>query len=185
MNWFEWAKEYLANWKAQAANPNLFAEEIGIMLTPRAQQVLALSRKEAGRLNHNFVGTEHLLLGLIKLGQGIAVNVLHKLGLDFNTVRMEVEKLAPHSNGSQDFYNLPYTPRAKRVLRLAEKDAKALHHTYLGTEHILLGLLAEGDGVAGKVFKKFNLNLKQVREEILKELDPNFPSEDDDQKGKR
>jgi ATP-dependent Clp protease ATP-binding subunit ClpC len=142
--------------------------------TPRAQQVLALARKEADRFNHNFVGTEHLLLGLIKLGQGVAVNVLQKIGLDLETVRMEVEKLVGTGPDQKMIGNIPYTPRVKKVLSLAAKEAKALNHTYVGTEHILLGLLREGDGVAARVLKNMDVDIEQTRQEILKELDPNF-----------
>src|SRR6266849_2658101 len=144
--------------------------------TPRAQQVLALARKEADRFNHNFVGTEHLLLGLIKLGQGVAVNVLQKLGLDLETVRMEVEKQVGTGPDQKMIGNIPYTPRVKKVLALAGKEAKALNHTYVGTEHILLGLLREGDGVAARVLKNLDVDIEQTRQEILKELDPNFAS---------
>src|SRR5882762_1683467 len=144
--------------------------------TPRAQQVLALARKEADRFNHNFVGTEHLLLGLIKLGQGVAVNVLQKLGLDLDTVRMEVEKQVGTGPDQKMIGNIPYTPRVKKVLALAAKEAKALNHTYVGTEHILLGLLREGDGVAARVLKNLDVDIEQTRQEILKELDPNFAS---------
>src|SRR6478609_6707624 len=144
--------------------------------TPRAQQVLALARKEADRFNHNFVGTEHLLLGLIKLGQGVAVNVLQKMGLDLETVRMEVEKQVGTGPDQKMIGNLPYTPRVKNVLALASKEAKALNHTYVGTEHILLGLLREGDGVAARVLKNLDVDIEQTRQEILKELDPNFAS---------
>jgi ATP-dependent Clp protease ATP-binding subunit ClpC len=142
--------------------------------TPRAQQVLALARKEADRFNHNFVGTEHLLLGLIKLGQGVAVNVLQKMGLDLETVRMEVEKQVGTGPDQKLIGNIPYTPRVKKVLSLAAKEAKALNHTYVGTEHILLGLLREGDGVAARVLKNLDVDIEQTRQEILKELDPNF-----------
>src|SRR5512134_592352 len=144
--------------------------------TPRAQQVLALARKEADRFNHNFVGTEHLLLGLIKLGQGVAVNVLQKMGLDLETVRMEVEKQVGTGPDQKMIGNIPYTPRVKKVLALAAKEAKALNHTYVGTEHILLGLLREGDGVAARVLKNMDVDIEQTRQEILKELDPNFNS---------
>src|SRR5215216_2049395 len=144
--------------------------------TPRAQQVLALARKEADRFNHNFVGTEHLLLGLIKLGQGVAVNVLQKMGLDLETVRMEVEKQVGTGPDQKMIGNIPYTPRVKKVLSLAAKEAKALNHTYVGTEHILLGLLREGDGVAARVLKNMDVDIEQTRQEILKELDPNFNS---------
>ena len=142
--------------------------------TPRAQQVLALARKEADRFNHNFVGTEHLLLGLIKLGQGVAVNVLQKMGLDLETVRQEVEKEVRAGSEQKVAGNIPYTPRVKKVLSLATKEAKALNHTYVGTEHILLGLLREGDGVAAKVLKNLEVDIEQCRQEILKELDPQF-----------
>src|SRR5687768_2710807 len=147
--------------------------------TPRAQQVLALARKEADRFNHNFVGTEHLLLGLIKLGQGVAVNVLQKLGLDLETVRMEVEKQVGTGPDQKMIGNIPYTPRVKKVLALAAKEAKALNHTYVGTEHILLGLLREGDGVAARVLKNLDVDIEQTRQEILKELDPNFTSQEE------
>jgi ATP-dependent Clp protease ATP-binding subunit ClpC len=149
--------------------------------TPRAQQVLALARKEADRFNHNFVGTEHLLLGLIKLGQGVAVNVLQKLGLDLDTVRMEVEKQVGTGPDQKMIGNIPYTPRVKKVLALAAKEAKALNHTYVGTEHILLGLLREGDGVAARVLKNLDVDIEQTRQEILKELDPHFASADEPQ----
>src|SRR3954465_5630560 len=147
--------------------------------TPRAQQVLALARKEADRFNHNFVGTEHLLLGLIKLGQGVAVNVLQKMGLDLETVRMEVEKQVGTGPDQKMIGNIPYTPRVKKVLALAGKEAKALNHTYVGTEHILLGLLREGDGVAARVLKNLDVDIEQTRQEILKELDPNFSAQED------
>jgi ATP-dependent Clp protease ATP-binding subunit ClpC len=143
-------------------------------LTPRAQQVLALARKEADRFNHNFVGTEHLLLGLIKLGQGVAVNVLLKLGLDLDTVRLEVEKQVGTGPDQKVMGSIPFTPRVKKVLSLAAKEAKALNHTYVGTEHLLLGLLREGDGVAARVLKTLDVDIEQTRQEILRELDPNF-----------
>jgi len=147
--------------------------------TPRAQQVLALARKEADRFNHNFVGTEHLLLGLIKLGQGVAVNVLQKMGLDLDTVRLAVEKEVGTGPDQKLAGNIPYTPRVKKVLALASKEAKALNHTYVGTEHILLGLLREGDGVAARVLKNLEVDIEQTRQEILKELDPNFAAQEE------
>src|SRR5437016_1617603 len=142
--------------------------------TPRAQQALALARKEADQLNHNFVGSEHLLLGLIKLGQGVAVNVLFKLGLDLEAVRAEVKKQVGTGPDQKIIGNIPYTPRVKNVLALAAKEARALNHTYVGTEHILLGLLGENDGPAWRVLKAFRVDSERVRQEILKELEPNF-----------
>jgi ATP-dependent Clp protease ATP-binding subunit ClpC len=159
------------------------SEESTNNFTPRAQQVLALARKEADRFNHNFVGTEHLLLGLIKLGQGVAVNVLQKLGLDLETVRMEVEKQVGTGPDQKMIGNIPYTPRVKKVLALAAKEAKALNHTYVGTEHILLGLLREGDGVAARVLKNLDIDIEQTRQEILKELDPNFTAQEEQPPG--
>jgi len=142
--------------------------------TPRAQQVIALAKKEADRFNHNFVGTEHLLLGLIKLGQGVAVNVIQKMGLDLETVRLEVEKQVGVGPDQKLIGSIPFTPRVKKVISLAAKEAKMLNHTYVGTEHILLGLLREGDGVAARVLKNLDVDIEQTRQEILKELDPNF-----------
>ena len=152
--------------------------------TPRAQQVLALARKEADRFNHNYVGTEHLLLGLIKLGQGVAVNVLQKMGLDPEIVRQEVEKQVGTGPENKMSGNIPYTPRVKKVLALAGKEAKALQHSYVGTEHILLGLLREGEGVAARVLTSLEVDLERTRNEVLKELDPNFtPSDEGDEEG--
>ena len=142
--------------------------------TPRAAQALALSRKEADRFNHNFVGTEHLLLGLIALDQGVAVTVLGKLGLNLESVRKEIEQQVGKGPDQKMIGNIPYTPRVKKVLALADKERSALNHSYLGTEHILLGLLREGDGVAARVFKNLDVNLEQTRVQILKELDPNY-----------
>jgi formylglycine-generating enzyme required for sulfatase activity len=142
--------------------------------SPHAQQVLALARKEADRFSHNFVGTEHLLLGLIKLGQGVAVNVLQRMGLDLEMVRQEVEKEVRGGAEGKVSGNIPYTPRVKKVLSLAAKEAKVLNRTYVGTEHILLGVLREGDGVAAKVLKNLDVDIEQCRQEILKELDPGF-----------
>ena len=142
--------------------------------TPRAQQVLALARKEADRFNHNLIGTEHLLLGLIKLGQGVAVNVLQKMGLDLETVRMEVEKAVGTGPDQKMIGNIPYTPRVKKVLDLAKREAKNLNHTYIGTEHILLGLLREGDGVAARILRELDVDIEQTRQEVLRELDPEF-----------
>ena len=142
--------------------------------TPRAQQVLALARKEADRFHHNYVGTEHILLGLIKLGQGVAVSVLQKMGLDLETVRNAVEKQVGTGTETKTQGSIPYTPRVKKVLALAGKEAKALSHSYVGTEHILLGLLREGEGVAARVLKSLDVDIERTRNEILRELDPQF-----------
>ncbi len=148
--------------------------------TPRAQQVLALARKEADRFNHNYIGTEHVLLGLIKLGQGVAVSVLQRMGLDLESVRMEVEKEVGTGPDQKSSPNIPYTPRVKKVLALANKEAKQLNHSYVGTEHILLGLLREGEGMASRVLTSLNVDLQTTRNEVLAEIDPNFSAEESD-----
>ena len=140
--------------------------------TPRAQRALAFARKEADRFNHNFVGTEHLLLGLIKLQYCTAVNVLRDLGVNLDQVRLEIEKVSHTSTDQAHSGNIPYTPRVKKVLALASREAKTLNHTYLGTEHILLGLLREGDGVAAKLLLSMSVDIEQVRQEIQRELTP-------------
>jgi ATP-dependent Clp protease ATP-binding subunit ClpA len=170
VNWFK------SFWKALTAplSPDLSHHSLETInnSTPRAQQVLALARVEADRLHHSFVGTEHLLLGLIRLGQGTAVTVLGKMGIDLESVRAEVEKQVGAGPDVKSSGAIPYTPRVKKVLALAAKEAKALHHTYVGTEHILLGLLGEGDGVAARVLKNLGINTDQTRQEILREVDP-------------
>jgi ATP-dependent Clp protease ATP-binding subunit ClpC len=143
--------------------------------TPRAQQAIQLARKEAVRLSNNFVGTEHLLLGLIRLDKGVAIAVLRKLGIDLQVLRNEVETLVRAAGPDHRPTDIsPFTPRTKRVLAMASKEALALHHTYLGTEHILLALLREGDGLAGRVLKSLRVDLERTRQEVIKELDPNF-----------
>ncbi len=142
--------------------------------TPRAQQVIVLARREAKRFGHNYVGTEHLLLGLIKLEQGVAVAALQAMGLDLETVRYEVEKHSGPGDQTQQEGDPPLTPRVKRVLGLAAKEARALNYNYIGTEHILLGLLREGDGVAARILKNLNVDAEAVRHEVMKALDPNY-----------
>jgi ATP-dependent Clp protease ATP-binding subunit ClpC len=121
------------------------------------------------------VGTEHLLLGLIALGQGVAVNVLQQTGLDLEMVRTEVEKLVGTGPDQKTLGTIPYTPRVKAVLSLAAKEAKALNHTYVGTEHLLLGLLREGDGVAFRVLQNLDIEFEDIRQKILNALGPNPP----------
>src|SRR5258707_917282 len=171
-----WLKSF---WKALSTPSASENREPMNNFTPRAQQALALARREADRFNHNFVGTEHLLLGLIRLGQGTAVTVLGKLGLDLETVRQEVEKQVCTGPDEKMIGNIPYTPRVKKVLVLAAKEAKALNHTYIGTEHILLGLLRESDGVAARVLKNLDVDIEQTRQEILKAIDPNFNAQEE------
>lgn len=151
--------------------------------TPRAQEVFELASKEAAELHHHYVGTEHLLLALVKLGQGVAVNVLEKMGLNLETVREEVKKQVEVEEGTpKPTGNIPYTPRVKKVIALAGKEAKALQHTYVGTEHILLGLLREGEGIASRVLQALEVDIEQTRNEILTELNPHFvPGDEEDE----
>ena len=149
--------------------------------TPRAQRVIQLARREADRFNHPYVGTEHLLLGLIVLGEGVAVNVLERMGVSLESVRYEVEKAVGQGPETKTVGNVPFTPRSKKVLQLAMAEAQALNHTYVGTEHILLGLLREGEGVAAQVLKNLEVDLERARTEVMRELDPNFDAEMDEE----
>jgi len=148
--------------------------------TPRAQQVVKLARREADRFNHPYVGTEHLLLGLIVLGEGVAVNVLERMGISLESVRYEVEKAVGQGPETKTVGNVPFTPRSKKVLQLALAEAQALNHTYVGTEHILLGLLREGEGVAAQVLKNLEVDLDTARAEVMRELDPSFEYDEED-----
>lgn len=139
--------------------------------TNRAKQVIKLAKKEAQRLNHNYLGTEHVLLGLLKLGQGVAVNVLRNLNIDFETVRAEVEKLVGFGPEIQVYGDPALTGKVKKVFEFANEEAAILNHNYVGTEHLLLGLLRQTDGVAAQVLENLNVNLKEVRKEVLKELE--------------
>ena len=145
-------------------------------LTPRARQALAFAREEADRYHHGFIGTEHVLLGLIRLNQGPAVAVLAHMGVVLETVRLEIEKQVGLGQDYETYATVPYTPRVKKVLSLAAKEAKGLHHDYVGTEHILLGLLGDENGVAARVLKLLGVDIHNTRQEILRELDPNRPS---------
>ena len=147
--------------------------------TPRAQRVIQLARKEADSFNHPYVGTEHLLLGLIALGEGVAVNVLERMGISLESVRMEVEKAVGQGPETKTVGNVPFTPRSKKVLQLAMAEAQSLNHTYVGTEHILLGLLREGEGVAAQVLRNLDVNLEAARGEVMRELDPSFELDED------
>ena len=151
-------------------------------LTPRAQQALALSKRVAIEMNCKYVGTEHLLVGIITLGQGVAVNALLKMGVDFVSLRSEVESECKSQNkSSEDITNdseVSHTPRLKKVIALAGKEAKNLSHSYIGTEHLLLGLLLDTEGLAYKILNKLDIDHETCRKEVLSEIDPNFESDD-------
>jgi ATP-dependent Clp protease ATP-binding subunit ClpC len=138
--------------------------------TERVRKVLFLARDEASRLQHEYIGTEHLLLGIVREGEGIAAKVLKKMGLDFEQIRLAVEKLVSATGGTVTVGEIPFTPRAKTVLELSVEEARLLGHNYVGTEHLLLGLIREGEGVAARVLLDLGADRKKVREEILKLL---------------
>ncbi|MFY7843340.1 MAG: ATP-dependent Clp protease ATP-binding subunit [Rhabdochlamydiaceae bacterium] len=139
--------------------------------TNRAKQVIKLAKKEAQRLNHSYLGTEHVLLGLLKLGQGIAVNVLRNLSLDYDTVRTEIEKIVGFGPELQVYGEPTLTSKVKKVFEHANEEASQLSHNYVGTEHLLLALLTQEDSVASQALDALNINLKEVRKEVLKELE--------------
>jgi ATP-dependent Clp protease ATP-binding subunit ClpC len=135
--------------------------------TDRARKVMQLANQEAQRFNHEYIGTEHVLLGLIKEGSGVAANVLKNLDIDLRKIRLEVEKLVQSGPDMVTMGKLPQTPRAKKVIEYAMEEARNLNHNYVGTEHILLGLLREQEGVAAQVLMNLGLKLEDVREEVL------------------
>src|ERR671916_361186 len=135
--------------------------------TDRARKVMALANQEAQRFNHEYIGTEHILLGLVKEGSGVGANVLKNLDVDLRKVRLEVEKLVKSGPDMVTMGKLPQTPRAKKVIEYAMEEARNLNHNYVGTEHLLLGLLREQEGVAAQVLMNLGLKLEEVREEVL------------------
>ena len=139
--------------------------------TNRAKQVIKLGKKEAQRLNHNYLGTEHILLGLMKLGQGIAVNVLRNLNITYEMIRTEIEKIVGFGPEVQVYQDPALTGKVKKVFDYANEEAANLNHNYVGTEHILLALLRQKDGVAVEVLENLNVDVKEIRKEVLKELE--------------
>ncbi len=137
--------------------------------TERAQQVLVLAQEEAKRLNHNFIGTEHLLLGLVREGSGIAARALQNMSIDLNSVRQEVERITPKGEKVIQ-QGISYTPRAKRVVELAIEESQNLGHNYVGTEHLMLGLVREGEGIAAQVLSNMGIDLKRTRKEVIQLL---------------
>ena len=150
--------------------------------TDRARKVMQLANQEAQRFNHEYIGTEHILLGLVKEGSGVAANVLKNLDVDLRKIRLEVERIVqPGAGGDQVVMGrLPHTPRAKKVIEYSIEEARNLNHNYVGTEHLLLGLLREQEGVAAQVLMNLGLKLEDVREEVLNLLGHNpMPNEND------
>src|SRR5438309_5308902 len=137
--------------------------------TDRARRVVVLAQEEARMLNHNYIGTEHILLGLIHEGEGVAAKALESLGISLEAVRAQVEEIIGHG-GSAPSGHIPFTPRAKKVLELSLREALQLGHNYIGTEHILLGLIREGEGVAAQVLVKLGADLSRVRQQVIQLL---------------
>ncbi len=144
--------------------------------TERARKVIILAKEEAKRFNHDYIGTEHILLGLIKEGESVAAAVLQNLGLSLDTIRLEVEKLVQFGPSTVVSGDIPFTPKAKKVIELAMDEARRLGHNYIGTEHLLLGLIKEGEGVASHVLMNVGLDLNKVRAEVIKLLGSTTPS---------
>jgi ATP-dependent Clp protease ATP-binding subunit ClpC len=149
--------------------------------TDRARKVMQLANQEAQRFNHEYIGTEHILLGLVKEGSGVAANVLKNLDIDLRKIRLEVERIVQHGPGGEQVVmgKLPHTPRAKKVIEYSIEEARNLNHNYVGTEHLLLGLLREQEGVAAQVLMNLGLKLEDVREEVLNLLGHNMPNENE------
>ena len=148
--------------------------------TERARKVILLAKEEAKRFNHDYIGTEHILLGLIKEGEGVAAVVLQKMEIDLQQIRLEVEKIVKSGPSTVISGDIPFTPKAKKAIELAGAEARALSHNYIGTEHILLGLIREGEGVASRVLINLGLNLDKIRQEIIELLGsatPGFTSD--------
>jgi ATP-dependent Clp protease ATP-binding subunit ClpA len=143
--------------------------------TDRARKVMQLANQEAQRFNHEYIGTEHILLGLVKEGSGVAANVLKNLDIDLRKIRLEVEKVV-QPGPDVTWGRPPQTPRAKKVIERAIEECQNLHHNYVGTEHLLLGLLREQEGVAAQVLLNLGLKLEDVREEVLNLLGHGGPA---------
>ena len=143
--------------------------------TERARKVILLAKEEAKRFNHDYIGTEHILLGLIREGEGVAAAVLASLGLNSDKIRLEVDKLVQPGPPTVVSGDIPFTPKAKKVIELAMDEARSLNHNYIGTEHLLLGLIREGEGVASQVLMNLGLDLEKVREEVMNLLGSNIP----------
>ena len=143
--------------------------------TERARKVILLAREEAKRFNHDYIGTEHILLGLIREGEGVAAVVLQKMGLSSDKIRLEIEQLVQSGPATVVSGDIPFTPKAKKVIELAMEEGRAMGHNYIGTEHLLLGLIRENEGIAAQVLLNLGLNLENVRREIMELLGSVIP----------
>ncbi|MEM7204224.1 MAG: ATP-dependent Clp protease ATP-binding subunit [Planctomycetota bacterium] len=148
--------------------------------TDRAKKVMSFARQEAQRFNHEYIGTEHILLGLVQEGSGVAANVLKNMSIDLEKIRLEVEKIVKTGPSMVTMGQLPFTPRAKKVLELSMEEASQLNHNYIGTEHLLLGLIKENEGIAAQVLMNLGIKLEDVREEVLEFLGASDNAQEDD-----
>jgi ATP-dependent Clp protease ATP-binding subunit ClpC len=146
--------------------------------TPRAREVWVQAANEAKRLNHDYIGSEHLLLGIIALGEGVAVEVLRSMGVNLDSLRIEVEKNSAPNGNTLISGELPFSPRLKKIMVLAAKEAKAVNFNFIGTEHLLLAILREGESVAARLLKNMDVDIEEVRHEIMRALDPDYLPED-------
>ena len=146
--------------------------------TPRVKQVLLLARREAERFNHSHIGTEHLLLGLLALNEGVAVNILNSMGLNLAALRLEVEKSCGTGAETVAAGELPFTPRLRKVMAIAAEEALAMHYNFVGTEHLLLAILREGSSQAARIMRNLKVDLEAVREAVIKTLDSEYLPED-------
>jgi hypothetical protein len=166
----------LSRWLRNAAG---WSQEVAMYsrFTDRSRKVMQLANQEAQRFNHEYIGTEHILLGLIEEGNGVAANVLKNLNVDLKKVRPEVVRIIQRGPDADQVImgRLPFPPRSKKVIEYAIEEARALHHNYVGTEHILLGLLREQEGVAAQVLMNLGVKFEEVRKEVLSLMSPSAP----------
>ncbi len=146
--------------------------------TPKAREVVRLAKNEADKFNHPYIGTEHLLLGLVAVNDGVSAQVFAEMGVSLEGARFEVEKLVGQGPETKLVGNIPLTPRTKKVLQLAVVEAQAMGHSYIGTEHLLLGLLREGEGVAARALRNMNMDLDAARVAVMRALDPEYQPEE-------
>lgn len=154
--------------------PRLASSPLYKRFTDRARKVMQLAAREAERFHHEYIGIEHILLGLVKQGRGVAANVLKSLDIDLRKIRLEIEKIVQHGPGSEQVVldRLPLTPWAEKVIESAIDEARKFNHNYVGTEHLLLGMLREEEGVASQVLLHLGLNFEDGRREVLTLLEP-------------
>jgi ATP-dependent Clp protease ATP-binding subunit ClpC len=177
MDWFEAANEHLAKWKSRDAARQAAQQK---ELTPGAIRALAKARSEAVRLNRNYIGVEHILLGVIGVGSGVGLGLLVRIGLDPDAIRVEAEKQAGVGPASDERLGRPYTPRMQAVFAAARQIYRTLGHTRMGSGHLLVALLQQREGHVANALARMNLDRDQMRATLLKEMTPDYPPGDDE-----